>query len=51
MENTFILRHKYACITTRTECICAVIPFTNDSDRTSGTTSHGGQYVGPNTPV
>ena len=36
---------------TRTECVCAVIPVTNDSNTTSGTTSHGGQYIGPYTPI
>jgi len=32
---------RFACITTRTECICAIIPFTKDWNTTSGTTSPG----------
>ena len=38
-------------ISTRTECVCAVIPFKNDSNTTSDTTSHDRQYVDTNTSI
>ena len=39
------------CIATRTECISAIIPFTKDWNTTSGTTSHGRQYIGPSMSI
>lgn len=36
------------CPTMKTECISAVVPFTNNSNTTSGTTRHGRQYTSPN---
>ena len=38
-------------VTTRTECICTLIHFTNDWHTTSGTNSHGRQYIGPSTSI
>jgi hypothetical protein len=46
-----LCKTSYRHITTRTECICADIPYTNDWNTTSGTTSHSRQYLGPNISI